>query len=165
MPELLQVYVGTYGKYTAGSIAGKWLALSDYTDQSEFYSACKELHKNERDPELMFQDTDGLPAGSYSESWISEQIWDFLDLEDHEKEVVLAYSEIRDFEQALQCAIDLFCGRFDTHEDFVWDWIENYGIEIPDLLCVDILGTWERNLCHGYDFTRYEGENFYFFEG
>ena len=162
MPELLQVYVGTYGKYTAGSIAGKWLDLSDYTDQSEFYSACKELHKNEHDPELMFQDTDGLPEGSYSESWISEQLWEFLDLEDSEREVVLAYSEILDFEQALENALDRFCGRFDTHEDFVWDYIDQHGIELPDLLCVDILGTWERNLCHDYSVNRYDGENFYF---
>src|SRR5690606_41483633 len=32
------IYVGTYGKYNAGSIFGKWLNLSDYADKEEFRS-------------------------------------------------------------------------------------------------------------------------------
>ena len=44
-----RVYVGTYGKYNAGSLLGEWLDLSDYSDKEEFYNACRELHKDEED--------------------------------------------------------------------------------------------------------------------
>ncbi|MDN3710147.1 antirestriction protein ArdA [Myroides ceti] len=46
------VYVGTYGKYNDGSIFGERLTLSDYADKEEFYTACRELHNDEEDPNL-----------------------------------------------------------------------------------------------------------------
>lgn len=46
------IYVGTYAKYNAGSLFGKWFDLSDFADKDEFLEACKELHKDEDDPEL-----------------------------------------------------------------------------------------------------------------
>ena len=39
-----RVYVGTYNKYNSGSLFGKWLDLSDYSDKDEFMEACRELH-------------------------------------------------------------------------------------------------------------------------
>lgn len=54
--KTIGVYCGTYGKYAAGSIDGKWLDLSNYADMDEFLEACAELHKDEHDPEFMFQD-------------------------------------------------------------------------------------------------------------
>jgi hypothetical protein len=54
-----RVYVGTFGKYAAGSIKGKWLDLEDYKDKDKFMEACKELHKDEADPEFMFNDHEG----------------------------------------------------------------------------------------------------------
>ena len=42
-----RVYVGTYNKYNNGSLFGKWLDLSDYSDKDEFMEACRELHKDE----------------------------------------------------------------------------------------------------------------------
>jgi antirestriction protein len=57
----MRIYVGTYAKYNNGSIDGRWLDLDDYADADEFYEACKELHKDEEDPELMFQDWEGIP--------------------------------------------------------------------------------------------------------
>jgi antirestriction protein len=57
----MRVYVGTYHKYNSGSIAGKWLDLDYYRAADEFYEACKELHSDEQDPELMFQDWEGIP--------------------------------------------------------------------------------------------------------
>lgn len=72
------IYVGTYGKYNAGSIFGKWLNLSDYADKEEFYIACRELHNDEADPEFMFQDYENIPDGLIGESWISDKIFDDL---------------------------------------------------------------------------------------
>lgn len=62
--ETIKVYVGTYGKYNDGNLNGAWLDLSNYVDKDDFINACLELHKDESDPELMFQDFD------YPESWI-----------------------------------------------------------------------------------------------
>ena len=51
-----KIYVSTYVKYNAGSIFGKWLDLSDYSDKDEFNEACRELQKDEEDAEYMYQD-------------------------------------------------------------------------------------------------------------
>ena len=86
-----KIYVGTYGKYNAGSLFGKWLDLTDYSDKEEFYEACKELHQKEYDPEYMFQDYDGvlhkLPKCWLSESHISDEIFEFIEAfgDDEEK--------------------------------------------------------------------------------
>lgn len=56
-----RLYVGTYAKYNADSLGGGWLDLSDYSDRDEFLGACRDLHKDESDPELMFQDFEGFP--------------------------------------------------------------------------------------------------------
>lgn len=75
---MARCYVGTYGKYNAGSLYGKWLDLSDYATYQDFLKACKELHKNESDPEFMIQDWENLPDGFPAEEWIGEQ--DFNDI-------------------------------------------------------------------------------------
>ena len=72
------IYVGTYEKYNNGSIAGKWLKLNDYDDLEGFYKACKELHNDESDPELMFQDFEYIPNSMIGESWLSDEFFDFL---------------------------------------------------------------------------------------
>jgi hypothetical protein len=72
------VYVGTYAKYNNGSIEGKWLNLTDYSNIEEFYEACRELHNDEEDPEFMFQDYEGIPKEHIDESWINEKIYEEL---------------------------------------------------------------------------------------
>lgn len=70
-----EVYCGTYGKYNSGSIDGKWLKLADYTTKRNFLAACRELHKDEHDPEFMYQDQMGIPEGLFSESHIDDEVW------------------------------------------------------------------------------------------
>lgn len=74
-----RVYVGTYAKYNNGSIEGKWLDLSDYSDKEEFYTACRELHDDEKDPEFMFQDYENIPSPLISESWISDNLFEVIE--------------------------------------------------------------------------------------
>lgn len=38
----IAIYVGTYGKYNSGSLAGAWLNVNDYESEAEFYEACRE---------------------------------------------------------------------------------------------------------------------------
>ena len=52
----MKVYVGTYNKYNNGNIKGEWLDLSKFRDEEAFYAKCGEIHKDESDPEFMFQD-------------------------------------------------------------------------------------------------------------
>lgn len=77
IPADWEIYVGTYAKYNNGSIEGKWLHLADYASRADFMQACRELHKDEADPEFMFQDASGVPSWMWSESHISEEIWHY----------------------------------------------------------------------------------------
>lgn len=71
----MAVYVGTYHKYNCGSIAGKWLRLADYASKDEFLKACRAVHGDEADPELMFQGYEGIPSWMIGESFIDAEIW------------------------------------------------------------------------------------------
>ena len=76
----MKLYVGTYAKYNAGSIAGAWLDLDKFKDAEEFEATCRRLHKDERDPEFMFQDVETDPGcdwqeGLYSESSMPRDYW------------------------------------------------------------------------------------------
>lgn len=76
----MKLYVGTYAKYNRGSLAGAWLDLDKFKNADEFAAACRRLHKDERDPELMFQDVEtdagcDWQEGLYSESSIPRDYW------------------------------------------------------------------------------------------
>src|ERR1051325_1052 len=113
-----RVYVGTYAKYNAGSLKGDWLDLSDYSDKDEFYEACKELHKDEEDPEFMFQDFENIPKGFIGSSNISDEIFEIVSrLDEVANEEALSvfiesssYSEGSDIIEQFN---DNFIGEFD----------------------------------------------------
>ncbi len=65
------VYVGTWHKYNCGSIAGRWFDLATFDDERDFFAACRSLHQDEADPELMFQDYEGFPGNMASECHIN----------------------------------------------------------------------------------------------
>lgn len=71
-----RVYVGTYRKYAEGSIEGAWLNLADYKNKEDFLQACRRLHKDEADPEFMFQDWEGIPSWMIRESGIDSEVWE-----------------------------------------------------------------------------------------
>lgn len=73
-----RVYVGTYGKYNRGSIAGGWISLRECKSHQDFLRKCRALHRGERDPEYMIQDTEDFPDGLACGEWLSEQ--DFNDV-------------------------------------------------------------------------------------
>lgn len=90
------LYCGTYAKYNGGSIAGKWLKLRDYASAEEFLQACRELHRDESDPELMFQDFEGMPRELYGESLSladMQKLYDWLHLDDADRELLDEYLE------------------------------------------------------------------------
>lgn len=122
-----KIYVGTYAKYNAGSIAGAWLDLDDYTDAAAFLKACYQLHKDESDPELMFQDYEGFPASYYSESCIKSELWDWLELDEEDQSILAAYQNAIDANGDIDDARDAFHGIHESAEDFAASIFEETG--------------------------------------
>ena len=90
------VYCGTHGKYNAGSLGGGWLQLADYKDANEFLKACKGLHKDEKSPEFMYQDTEYVPKEFYSESEIYPEIF-------------MTIQAIKSMNEEQQAAFETYC--------------------------------------------------------
>lgn len=131
-----RIYVGTYAKYNAGSIAGAWLELEKYADAAEFICACLELHKDEPDPELMFQDYEGFPKAFYSESSIPDALWQWLELDEADRNLLAAYQDAIDEKGDIDDARDAFHGIHESAADFAQDWYDQTGKsdKIPEAL-------------------------------
>jgi antirestriction protein len=123
-----RIYVGTYAKYNSGSIQGAWLDLEDYSDKEAFLEACKELHKDESDPELMFQDFEGFPRSFYSESSVSDELFAYLELDEDDRKLLDVYREgVRD-DGTIEQARDAFMGSgYSNESDWAAQWLEETG--------------------------------------
>ena len=88
------VYVGTYHKYNCGSLFGMWLDLTTFASYEDFCEVCRFLHRDEADPELMFQDMENFPDEWYNESGLDEDTFD----------LILQYADLD--------------GEFDSEEEF-----------------------------------------------
>lgn len=77
---MAKVYVGTYKKYNNGNLMGAWLDLADYDSYEEFVKACRKLHKDERDPEFMIQDSEDFPDGLDCGEWMRKDDFDAVKL-------------------------------------------------------------------------------------
>lgn len=127
------VYCGTYRKYNEGSLFGAWLDLTKFSDYDDFISVCKQLHADEDDPELMFQDYDGFPSSLYCESCFSEDYFDkiieYADLDSDEREALEDFIDLgNDFDMSLfrEC----YCGKFDSETDFAEEIVNScYDLE------------------------------------
>ncbi len=129
-----KVYVGTYRKYNNGSIQGDWLDLEDYDNKAEFYDACRELHSDEDDPELMFQDWEEIPSRYITESSIGEDLWDWLKLSPEEREIASTYLEEVDHSADLEVALEAFDGEHDSEVDWAADFWDQTGMlnQVPE---------------------------------
>ena len=124
-----KIYVGTYAKYNGGSIQGAWLDAEDYSSKDEFLEACRELHKDEADPELMFQDYEEFPAMYYSESDIDADLWDeFLLADADEREAFSLYIDNIGNGATYEGFKDAYQGEFDSEVDFAYYIVEETGL-------------------------------------
>jgi antirestriction protein len=128
-----RLYVGTYAAYNNGSIKGAWLDLEDYSDREAFLEACAELHKTERDPELMFQDYEGFPKAFYSESHVPAELWDWLELDEHDRELLDVYQDHADESGTIEQARDAYYGQYDSATDWAAEYLDECG-DIPEHL-------------------------------
>jgi len=156
-----RVYVGTYNKYAAGSLKGKWLDLEDYNDKDEFMKACKELHKDEDDPEFMFNDHEGVPSQFIGESWIDEKFWDYLN-SSIDDDVKKAYMELFDEWNEDQCN-ERYEGKFQSDEDYAEDRCEQCGTleNVPeDLRFYFDFKAYARDMSYNGEFKEENGHYF-----
>lgn len=130
-----RVYVGTYKKYTEGSLFGKWLLLSDYISKEDFYEACHELHNDEDDPEFMFQDFENIPRSLIGESWMSDNLFDVInaisDMSNDQVEPFMIWLENGHHDISSEDINDLinsfesdYIGKYDDEEDYAYKLIE-----------------------------------------
>lgn len=124
-----KVYVGTYRKYNSqSSLKGDWLDLTDYSSKADFIAACLDLHDDEEDPELMFQDWEDIPADFIGESMIDEKVWEWLELSKDEQQTVAIYMDDVNRNAPIQEALDCYEGEFDSEEDWAVDFWDQTGM-------------------------------------
>lgn len=131
---IIQIYVGTYAKYNNGSIEGAWVDLEALADEEEFQAVIKELHKDEEDPEYMFQDFEGFPSEFYSESGLDSRIWEFLELDDDDKERLIAFLDCfgECAEDVFEAAESAYYGTYANDIEFAYEMVEScYNLEEP----------------------------------
>ena len=160
-----RIYCGTYAKYNDGSIKGEWFDLEDYCSKEEFIDACLELHDDEEDPELMFQDWEDIPDKYISESWIDADFWgEYLNLDDDDKELLSAYQDGVDSTGTIEQAREAYCGKADNKAEFAEEFHRECGYEIPDWLEGHI--DWDsvaRDMGYGdFSFVEFNGDTWVF---
>lgn len=115
------VYCGTYGKYNDGSLFGAWLDLTKFQEYEEFIAICRQLHKDEEDPELMFQDYECFPEQFYSESCMDEDTFDniieYSMLSEDEQEALEDYLELGN-EYDIEKFRERYVGKWDSQQEF-----------------------------------------------
>jgi antirestriction protein len=160
----MKVYVSTFHKYNNGSLRGDWIDIEGH-DRESFLDACRELHSDEVDPELMFQSWEGVPNPLASESSLAEELWEFIELREDEREIVAAYwEECTGFVTPIQEALDAFIDKHDSQEEFAeWYCRECYSEtldKLPSWLVQSIDWQMVWNATLHYQFM--EGNGFYF---
>jgi antirestriction protein len=126
-----RIYVGTYKKYNNGSLFGEWFDLSDFADKDEFYEKIQDFHKDEEDPEFMFQDFENIPSCYISESHISSEFWDLMELtEDWDENKIESFFEwLNDWghdnpTEQIQTFEECIYGYFDSMLDFAYEFVK-----------------------------------------
>lgn len=130
----ISLYVGTYGKYNSGSIAGQWVNLMEYPTLQEFLTHCAEIHSDEQDPEFMFQDCENVPSTLYSESDATD-IYKVIEYATENRiddiTALLAYIGNVGLEYGLESFEEAYCGEYDSELDYAYE-IADECMNIPD---------------------------------
>lgn len=147
-----RVYVGTYRKYNNGSLGGAWVDLEPFAgDREGFLAHCAEIHKDEHDPELMFQDFEGFPREFYGECQLPERLFEWLELSEDDRELLAAYVDAtNDDDATISDAQDHYCGTYESGADYAESIADDCGDtkNLPEWLqgCIDWDLAWDRVL-------------------
>jgi len=156
-----KLWVGTWGKYNAGNLDGDWFELDDFADEAEFYEAARKRHKDDPDPEFLFNDFEGFPRALYEESYVHEKLFEFVALDDDEKEAVAAFIDAEgtvpdDFSTVTERVARVY-DENTTEAEFTEEWLYETETNFPDnKYVIDWEATWNSYL--RFDFTRHYDE-------
>jgi antirestriction protein len=136
-----KIYVGTHGQYNSGSLFGKWFDLTDYADLKDFLQDCYEFHRNELDPELMFQDWESIPDFLISECSLHKEAFATGEMGDETAEAFEIYckqinhwpSNGYELENQLESFQESYRGFFggsmkDPELEYVYQYVEETGL-------------------------------------
>lgn len=142
------VYCSTYFKYNCGRLTGLWLDLTKFSDYDEFIDICRQLHADEADPELMFQDYENFPGKLYCESCMGEDVFDkiieYSELSDDDKEAFDDYLDLG-YKYDLDAFREAYQGQFDTEADFA-DYIVSECYDLDNMM---------GNLSYYFDYEKF----------
>lgn len=154
------VYVGTYQKYNSGSIRGAWVDLEDYAgDQEGFMAKCAEIHADEADPELMFQDYQGFPEDFYGESFLKPELFDWLEYDEQDRELIERYQDAFGYApDDIEQARDAYVGTYTSGGDYAEQLATDGGDVARDLPCwiadaIDWEAAWDRSLRFDHSYS------------
>lgn len=148
------IYVSTYGKYNSGSLFGEWVELEKFNSEKEFYDYCRELHKDEDDPEFMFQDWEDIPRALGGE-WmdISKVIQYLKEFSEDERKIIDEYLDEVDGYAEPSKILEAFAGE-QRGEVFAEELCEECGDlkSLPNWLRyhIDWQGVWRELTFDGY---------------
>lgn len=112
------VYVGTYAKYNNGSLYGEWVDIASFDSYEDFCDYCRWVHRDEEDPELMFQDFEYIPK-EWRCSWFHEEVFDAIKIyadSDNQEGIEGYLAKFDDYK--LGKFEDKFIGKWDSKKDF-----------------------------------------------
>jgi len=156
-----KIYVGTYKKYNDGSLFGAWADLTKFKSKKEFLEYCYELHSDEKDPELMFQDFECFPDQFYSESYIHDDLWDWMELDKKQIEIIDAFTYLfcTNFNETMENCEDAYMGHYNSFREFSEQTFFDLN-DVPESLkhyiCIDKV---ERD--YRIDYSQHNGHVFY----
>lgn len=157
-----RLYVGTYAKYNSGALNGDWLDLDDYSDKEAFLEACKELHKDEADPEFMFQDFEGFPRELYNEGYVTDALFEYVALDEDDRQLLGVYLEHVNQDGDIYNAREAFVGKAENRAAFAEQLLEEQGAlqGVPEhLVGYFDYDAYARDLEQdGFTFVRCDGE-------
>jgi antirestriction protein len=135
MENAPRIYVSSFAKYNAGSLAGAWLDLNDYADKDDFIAAAEALVK-EPDPELMFSDWESIPDGMVGECWINAEVWEWVALDDNERKIVKLYRDNVDSAGSIEDALEAYSGEYEREIDWAYEYVDGAGLlsDAPEVL-------------------------------
>jgi antirestriction protein len=152
------LYVGTYAKYNNGDLSGQWVNLADYPTKAEFLAYCAEIHKDETDPEFMFQASENTPANLYCESDCSGlyEVIEFAAKNNIDNmPALLAFISNVGREYGLQSFDEAYCGE-QSQSDFAYELVDSC-FDIPENIKIYFdYDKWERDLFMS-DYTYIDG--------
>jgi antirestriction protein len=162
-----RVYVGTYGKYNRGSLGGSWVDLERFAgDRDAFLAYCAEIHKDEHDPEIMFQDFEGFPREFYNESHLPERLFEWLEMTEDDRDLLARYVDATGDDGAeLRDAQDRYAGTYRDGAEFAETMAEEWGDipkDLPAWISIDWEHSWEGGLRFDYSTSEHNGETWFF---